>query len=211
MTCLFRYLNQAKTLYTVFLIKKIDMVQQTPLGGIIEFFKEIGMYDVVLPFLLVFTIVFAILEKTKVFGVEEIGDKKYTRKNINAMVAFVVGFIVVASSRIVSVINKVMGNVVLLLLVSVCFLLLIGSFMKEGEVRLEKGGWQTFFMFFMFIGVALIFLHALGWLDVALSYVIDYWSTPYIGAILMFIVIGVVMYYITKERKPEVAKPEEKK
>ena len=33
---------------------------------VINFFGEIGLYDVVLPFLLVFAIVFAILEKTKV-------------------------------------------------------------------------------------------------------------------------------------------------
>ena len=33
------------------------------LGNTIEFFTRFGMFDVVLPFLLVFTIVFAILEK----------------------------------------------------------------------------------------------------------------------------------------------------
>ena len=44
------------------------MVEQSVFRGIIEFFEKIGIYDVVLPFLLVFTIVFAILEKTKVFG-----------------------------------------------------------------------------------------------------------------------------------------------
>ena len=62
------------------------------LRWVINFFGELGIYDVVLPFLLVFTIVFAILEKTKVFGMEEIDGKKYTRKNINAIVAFVVSF-----------------------------------------------------------------------------------------------------------------------
>ena len=62
--------------------------------GVISFFGDIGLYDVVLPFLLVFTIVFAILEKTKVFGVEEIEGKKYTRKNLNAMASFVIAFLV---------------------------------------------------------------------------------------------------------------------
>ena len=31
----------------------------------IDFFGQVGVYDVILPFLLVFTIMFAILEKTK--------------------------------------------------------------------------------------------------------------------------------------------------
>jgi len=52
--------------------------------GVVDFFGEIGLFDVVLPFLLVFTVVFAILEKTKVFGIEEIEGKKYTRKNLNS-------------------------------------------------------------------------------------------------------------------------------
>ena len=45
---------------------------ETAFGSVIVFFQDLGMYDVVLPFLLVFAIVYAILEKTKVFGTEEI-------------------------------------------------------------------------------------------------------------------------------------------
>ena len=48
----------------------------TPFREVIEFFDSIGLFDVVLPFLLVFTIVFAILEKTKVLGTEDIEGKK---------------------------------------------------------------------------------------------------------------------------------------
>ena len=62
----------------------------------IEFLAKLGVYDVVLPFLLVFTIVFAILDKTKMLGVEKgKDDREYTKKNLNAMIAFVMGFFVV--------------------------------------------------------------------------------------------------------------------
>ena len=57
---------------------------ETVLGGVIGFFQRIGIYDVVLPFLLTFTIVFAILEKTRVFGVEKIEGADYPRKNLNS-------------------------------------------------------------------------------------------------------------------------------
>ena len=43
----------------------------TLFGGAIEFLQEIGFYDVVLPFLLVFTVFFGVLEKTKIFGTED--------------------------------------------------------------------------------------------------------------------------------------------
>ena len=51
--------------------------------GVLEFFQDLGVYDVILPFLLIFTIVFAILEKARVFGTEEIDGTKYTKKNHN--------------------------------------------------------------------------------------------------------------------------------
>jgi len=68
------------------------------LGNVIQFFEKIGIYDVVLPFLLTFTIIFAILEKTKVLGT--FGKEKDSKKNLNAMVAFVMGFLVIASEKI---------------------------------------------------------------------------------------------------------------
>ena len=37
-------------------------------GGALDFMNKVGVFDVVLPFLLVFTLIFAFLEKTKVFG-----------------------------------------------------------------------------------------------------------------------------------------------
>ena len=123
----------------------------TQFRGVIEFFAEIGLYDVVLPFLLVFTIVFAILEKTKVFGTEKVEGKEYTRKNINAMASFVIAFLVIASSRLVGIITEVSSNAVILLLLSVLFLMLIGSFMKEGTGVFLEGGWKVLFMFIMFI------------------------------------------------------------
>ena len=71
-------------------------------GGTLVFFHDIGIYDVVLPFLLTFTIVFAMLEKTKIYGTEK--DEKgnlVTRKNLNSMTAFVAGFFVVATTAII--------------------------------------------------------------------------------------------------------------
>ena len=107
------------------------MAEESVFRSVLSFFTDIGIYDVILPFLLVFTIVFAILEKTKVLGTEEIEGKKYTKKNLNSMVAFVMAFLVVASAQLVRIINETMANIVLLLLISVSFLLLIGSFYRE--------------------------------------------------------------------------------
>src|SRR3989338_801425 len=104
------------------------MAEVSVFRNALMFFDKLGLYDVVLPFLLVFTIVFALFEKTRVFGTEKAGDKEYTRKNLNGMAAFVIAFFVVASSQLVQIIFKVSSQVVLLMFLSVFFLVLAGSF-----------------------------------------------------------------------------------
>ncbi|MBN1544966.1 hypothetical protein JW898_05915 [Candidatus Woesearchaeota archaeon] len=177
--------------------------------GVLEFFVRLGIYDVVLPFLLVFTIVFAIMEKSKVFGTEKTSHGEFTRKNLNAMVAFVVAFLVVASSRLVAVINETMANMVLLLIMSVCFLILIGSFMKETrEGVFLQGGWATFFMIIMFVGIVLIFTNALGWLEPAWNWLLQHYDSTVVASILLVAAMVGFVYWIIKEPKREETKSE---
>lgn len=184
------------------------MVEESVFRGVIGFLDKIGVYDVILPFLLVFTIVFAILEKTKVLGTEKVGDKILTKKNLNSMVAFVVAFLVIASTQLVAVVNQVMANVVLLLILAVCFLMLVGVFFGSQEFTLEKyPGWIKFFMVLMFIGIVVIFLNALDWLQYVLA-VFVYWNADWAAGILFVIIILGFMIYIVKEPS---SKKEEKK
>jgi len=180
------------------------MATESSFRGVIEFFVKLGIYDVVLPFLLVFAIVFAILEKTRVLGMEEISGTKYTKKNLNAIVAFVVAFFVVASTKLVSAINKALANVVLLLLLIVFFLVLVGAFFKEGEgVFLEKGGWRTTFMVIAFVGIVLIFLDALDWLNALKDFLRKYWQADWVASLILLIIIIIFMWFITKDQKPK--------
>jgi hypothetical protein len=189
---------------------------ESAFGGVVVFLEQIGIYDVVLPFLLVFTIVFAILEKTKVLGTEEIEGKKYTKKNLNAIIAFVIGFLVVASTSLVRTINSAMANITLLLLLSVSFLLLIGSFLKEEDfpVFLEKGPWRTMFMVIMFVGIIIIFLNAFNitsdwteagkivcvtgssWLFCGWTWMTNHWQTNFVATIVLLLFIILFMGYI---------------
>lgn len=199
--------------------------------GVVVFLEQVGVYDVVLPFLLVFTIVFAILEKTKVLGTEEIEGKKYTKKNLNAILSFVIGFLVVASTSLVRTINSAMANMVLLLLLSVSFLLLIGSFLKEEDfpVFLEKGPWRTMFMLIMFIGIIIIFLNGFSiqtdwkegnsivclagasWLACGWNWLTMHWQTNFVATIILLLFIVVFMKYVIGGTEKPTEKKEEKK
>jgi len=183
------------------------MADSTTFRGVLEFFDTIGLYDVVLPFILVFTIVFAILEKTKVLGVEEVSGHKYTRKNLNAMTAFVISFLVVASSQLVEIITTVSSQIVILLMLAVLFLLLVGSFYKEAEGGYLKGGWKTFFIFIMFVGIVLIFLGAIknesgdSWLDVFWNYVAkEGQGGNAVGSIILLVLLILLMVYVVSPK-----------
>lgn len=189
------------------LITAAPVVRQSVFRDVIDFFFQLGIYDVILPFLLVFTIVFAILEKTKVFGSEEVEGRKFPKKNLNAMTAFVIAFLVVASTKLVALINTFLANVVLLLIFIVMFLVLVGAFYREGEDVFLDNGWRTFFMVAVLVIMILVFLNSVptengnNWLSVAWFWISSNWNTNAVGSIILLIVIIIIMVFITKDKK----------
>lgn len=177
------------------------------LGVTIEFFRRFGVFDVILPFLLVFTVVFAILQKSEILGKGQ--------KNIDAMVSFVVAMLVVAATKIVGIINESLPAVVLLVIVSMSFLLLVGMFVKPGEIFENlKGTWVKLLMVLLFIAVLLVFLGNIrlesgdSWLEYSLNYVTDYWSGAVVGSILLVVIFIAAIIWVTiggseKKKKEE--------
>jgi len=187
------------------------MVEESVFREVLSFFNRLGIYDVVLPFLLSFAIFFAILEKTKVLGTEKSegpdGGEVTTRKNLNAMVAFCGSFFVIASSKMVAIIHESLANIVLLLLVVVSFLLLIGTFYSEKEEVTLKNGWKNLMMILIFIGVLMIFAHAITtddgtpWLEYAFDYLGDNWDTTAVSSIILTLIVIGLMIWLTKDEK----------
>jgi hypothetical protein len=187
------------------------MAEESTFRGTIIFFQKLGIYDVILPFLLVFTIMFAILEKTKVLGTEKVEGEMVSKKNINAMVAFVIAFLTIASTQIVAIINQTASQIVILLLLSVFFLLLVGSFWKEDQkpIFLDKG-WNMIFMVIMFVGIVLIFLNALSydghsWLAIGWNYLVNINNYEFVSSLILILVVLAFMWYVTKTPKAEKA------
>ncbi len=175
------------------------------LQNAIQFFQEFGLFDVVLPFLLVFSLVFAVLEKTMILGKESASGKDIPNKNLNASMAFVIAMLVIASTRIVSIINTALPNIILLLVVSLMFLLLIGIFVGTGEFKFSEShsSANKFILFVMFLGVVLVFLDAIptdsgkSWLDFVWDFVLTQWSGAVFSSIIIFLVILGAIAYVT--------------
>ena len=63
-------------------------------------------------------------------------------------------------------------------------------------------------MILMFIGVVLIFLNALGWLDTLIGGIIYYYNVQWVATLIMLIVMGAFIAFIIHEPSE---KKEEKK
>jgi len=166
----------------------------SPLEKSIIFLESFGFFDVVLPFLLVFTIVFAVLEKTKIFGTE--GEDKKPKKNLNSMIAFVIALFVVATKEIVVALKVSLPQIAMFLIVIFALMMLMGFFFSgEKEFSLENKG-AMFFAILAIIGVVLIFLNAFGWLQPLVDYVTQNWDNTLIVSLIFLIIIILTIFYI---------------
>tara|TARA_Y100000034_G_C6904661_1_gene419419 strand:- start:2193 stop:2717 length:525 start_codon:yes stop_codon:yes gene_type:complete len=168
------------------------------LQGTIDFLKEFGLFDVILPFLLIFAITYAILSKSELLG------KK--KDNLNSVVALVFALLVISTNKIVAAITTAIPNVLLLVVVAFSFLLLVGIFYGEGKFP-ELGSWRNWFISLMFVGVLVIFLGAwtLDSGNSLLSYLFeslyDNMGSDLVGGIILLLITLGVIKYITHQPK----------
>ncbi|MCK5281928.1 MAG: hypothetical protein KAK00_00830 [Nanoarchaeota archaeon] len=171
-----------------------------------EFFQSLdhwGITDVMLPFLLVFTIIFAVLEKTKILGME--------KKNFNVVIALVLGLSVVIphvtdtyplSYDPVELINEVLPSVSILVVAIIMLLIVIGVFAHDKVfLGLSMPGWVGFFSV---TAILLIFGSAAGWWDNGFSSTLEnFFGEDAVAIVIMILVFGIIIAFITGEDKGE--------
>jgi len=114
-----------------------------------------GLLDVILPFLFVFTLLFAMLQKSKVLGSTR--DKE-PKTNFNSLFSFVVSFFFIASLSRVNLLNQVLWKVSIFMVIIICGMLFVGLFgLKSG---FELNAW---IILPALVIVSAIFLFSLGW------------------------------------------------
>lgn len=111
----------------------------------------------VYPFLLIFFIIFAILEKTKIFG--------EGRKQINALVAFVIGFIFVSAIFPKEMVSHLILFLTIAIVIVFVVLILWGFIMGEEGVKIFENspkGIKWAIAIFILIVVVIAVLWAAG-------------------------------------------------
>lgn len=177
----------------------------SPLELAIRFLEDFGLFRVVLPFLLVFTIMFAILEKTRILGTEKIKGETVPNKSLNAMFSFVVALFVVATPSVVDFLQLSLPRVLLVLVILISFMLLAGSLLASKEVSIDElmdSNFKMLLIFVLFLGVVLISMSALytesgeTWLQIFINWIVNEWSGAIFGSAILFIIMIAAVFII---------------
>ncbi len=167
----------------------------SPLQSAIDFLESFGFFDIILPFILVFTLLFAIFEKTEVLGKD--------KKNLNALVSFAIAFFVVGATNIIPVLKDALPMISLVLVVIISFLILYGS-LHTGKKEFELSKYYKGLIgLLVFIGVILIFAGAIktdsgdSWLSVSWDFVVnDLASGPLVSTVIFLGLIILVVWFV---------------
>lgn len=169
----------------------------TTLGNLAKSLERIGFVDVLLPFLLIFTVIFAVLEKTKIMG--------EGKRNMNVGIAFIFALLVVvphvtgnfpAGYDPVKIINAALPSVSLVVVAVIALMILIGVFAHDRVMLgLTAPGWVGLFSI---VTLVFIFGSAAGWWKTGfLKWLENIFGTDIVAVAIMLLVFGIIIAFVT--------------
>jgi len=111
-------------------------------GNFVANLQELGFYDYFLPFILIFAIVYALLEKSGVLS---------EKRNINAVISFAIGMILIVQQPIVEIINTFLQKASLIMVI--IFVALLVIFLISGSTNVKDGVGKGVLIFIIVIAL----------------------------------------------------------
>jgi len=161
--------------------------------NVATYFQAYGIMDILLPFILVFTIVFAVMQKTKILG-----DKK----QFNVVIALILGLLFVAPHiggtyplgyDPVQVMNETLPSISLVSVAAIMLLILMGIFGTG----------------FAAAATPIIALASLGFVIYIFGSSLHLWNGPYDAfswwspeiteLMIVLLIFGLIIWFITRE------------
>jgi len=153
--------------------------------------------DSLFPFLLIFVVIFAILQKSNILG--------EGKRNFNVVVAFIMGAMVVIphltrsyppGKDIVEIMNAALPQVSIVLVAIIMALLLIG--ILGGEAKWMGGSLSGWIAMVAFGLIVYIFGAEAGWWR-NWPAARNWWTSDTSSIVIIILVFAVVIWYITRE------------
>jgi len=172
------------------------------LEGFIRILESWGLSDVLLPFILVFAVFFAVLQKTDIVG--------EGKKNINGVIAlvfalmFVIPHVTGNYSTLgfdpVNILNAALPSVGIVAIAIIFLLVLLGLFAHEKVfLGVTAPGWIAFVSFII---ILVIFGGAAGWWQSGFGYWLENtFGSDAMAILIMILVFGLVIAWITTDSK----------
>lgn len=148
------------------------------------YWEQIGVFDVLLPFFLVFSVSYAILKQTKVLVDER----------INILVAAIIGILFVQNEYLVGILQSFIPNVSMVLIVILMLMLLAGVFLGE------KSAGGGAFAYGVAAIIAIVFvLWSLNAQGGGYAFGIsDYFDDQTTATLILIGIFAFVIWYVTK-------------
>ncbi len=177
----------------------------------IELAKNFGFFDTVLPFLLIYALVYGILNVSGIFGKKD--ETKYNVNAINAIISFVIAFLVISTTKVVQVINSIVPSTSVLLVIALMAMLLLGivGFPTRdyfGDRQSKSAKWLAAILMLIFVGVLFYSFgfNVLEQFNLNPDSIQQVFTQQFFELLIAFgLLIGlpvIVVYIITKSKKP---------
>lgn len=159
-------------------------------GNVFYNMQQWGVFDVLIPFVLIFTILYAVLSKANIFD-----EKRY-----NSIIAVAITLIVIIphvlgtyppGMDVINIINNSLPEVVLLIIVVVMLMIMTGLAYGEYKLGSSIGG-----LIALISAIILILIFASNYITMPILSYID----PQLQSVIVILVVFlIVFWYVTKE------------
>lgn len=154
-----------------------------------EFFTQ-----VILPFVLVFTLIYAILEKSKILGED--------KHQINSIISLVLGLILIGVPSAMGVITDIVPIIAVLAVIILVFMLILGFVGLTGKEGTPNKGLKITIGIISGLVLIVAVVWSTGWLEKIMSAAKEPQASPiWQAAIFIIIIIAVMSVALTGKSK----------
>ena len=151
--------------------------------------EDLGVVNVVIPFVIIFVVLFAVFEKVKMFK-----DSK-----VNAVLSVVISFIAIAAVDVAKNINLFSYYLVLLLFGGVIILIFLGIFGGMPDVLTKERKWWTMIVFFILLSIALLYGLYVSGVRPDLGPISYDWLSRLVPIAVCILVFIAVVWFVTRK------------
>ena len=152
---------------------------------------DMGFFNTILPFLLVYAIVYGILVRTKIFGEEQ--------TSINAVISFAIALFFIAAANVVDIMQAFLPwvGVIAIFLVGV---MMLGVLIYGGEMESFSQKFKTPGILVTIVALFYALFYAAGWWTGFVQVVEYIFSSKDVIGLLLIVGMLLILYVISKPK-----------